>query len=318
MSEIETIEGQVVEEMADLPAVREAHAVNLFGDASPASVVERATEAANALAAVIERKELYSVIGKGKHVHVEGWTLLGSMLGVFPIIEWTRQIEDGWEARCVVQTRNGDTIGAAEAMCTRIERSWKTRDEYALRSMAQTRAVSKALRHPLGFIMTLAGYEATPESEMPGDAEPGESSREPAAPAQTGSGLTGSIRGKPAARDVGTWAGVKALVQGYGATTWDDWLAFGEQAKRYTFGDVDKLAKEQKAAMLRLTCVAANKLAELRDPAEFPPPERAVLQEAWLAAIPEAALEGPPWRMSPDETDRQTKDDIDAAKEESK
>jgi hypothetical protein len=33
--------------------------------------------------------------------------------------------------------------------------------------MAQTRATSKALRVPLGFIVVLAGYEATPEEEMP-------------------------------------------------------------------------------------------------------------------------------------------------------
>jgi hypothetical protein len=33
--------------------------------------------------------------------------------------------------------------------------------------MAQTRATSKALRQPLGFVMTLAGYAATPAEEMP-------------------------------------------------------------------------------------------------------------------------------------------------------
>ena len=36
--------------------------------------------------------------------------------------------------------------------------------------MAQTRATSKALRLPLGFVMTLAGLEATPAEEMPQDA----------------------------------------------------------------------------------------------------------------------------------------------------
>lgn len=51
----------------------------------------------------------------------------------------------------------------------RDERTWKDRDDYALRSMAQTRATSKALRGPLGFIVTLAGFEATPSEEMPAD-----------------------------------------------------------------------------------------------------------------------------------------------------
>ena len=35
--------------------------------------------------------------------------------------------------------------------------------------MAQTRATSKALRGPLGFIVHLAGFSATPAEEMPSD-----------------------------------------------------------------------------------------------------------------------------------------------------
>jgi hypothetical protein len=103
-----------------------------------------------------------------QHVLVEGWTLLGSMLGVFPVTVWTQPVENGWEARVEARTIDGKIVGAAEAQCTRDERLWKTRDDYALRSMAQTRATSKALRQPLGFVMTLAGFEATPEAEMPG------------------------------------------------------------------------------------------------------------------------------------------------------
>ena len=48
----------------------------------------------------------------------------------------------------------------------RSEKSWAGRDDFALRSMAQTRATSKALRMPLGFVVTLAGYLATPAEEM--------------------------------------------------------------------------------------------------------------------------------------------------------
>jgi hypothetical protein len=69
----------------------------------------------------------------------------------------------------VAKTLSGQVVGAAEAMCTHSENTWRNRDEYALRSMAQTRAVSKALRLPLGFVMQLAGYEATPAEEMPTD-----------------------------------------------------------------------------------------------------------------------------------------------------
>jgi hypothetical protein len=164
----EIVDAEVEEESDNLPAVRET-AVNLFGESSPVAVVARATEVATALASVVEQKELFKQIGRKKHVYVEGWTLLGSMLGVFPVVEWTRKTDDGWEARVSARTMTGAEVGAAEAMCSRREEKWKDRDEYAIRSMAQTRAVSKALRHPLGFVMTLAGYEATPEAEMPDD-----------------------------------------------------------------------------------------------------------------------------------------------------
>ena len=43
--------------------------------------------------------------------------------------------------------------------------------------MAQTRAQSKALRQPLGFVVSLAGYETTPAEEVGGGAGP-----EPAPP----------------------------------------------------------------------------------------------------------------------------------------
>ena len=77
--------------------------------------------------------------------------------------------EGGWEARVQALTLQGAVVGAADAQCLRSENNWKTRDDYALRSMAQTRAAAKALRMPLGFIMALAGYEATPAEEMPAE-----------------------------------------------------------------------------------------------------------------------------------------------------
>lgn len=69
---------------------------------------------------------------------------------------------------------DGRVVGAAESMCTRSEKEWgpnpsrgKPRDEFALRSMAQTRAIGRALRAPLGQIVVLAGYEPAGAEEMP-------------------------------------------------------------------------------------------------------------------------------------------------------
>ena len=152
-----TQDGEIVEPRAPM---------TLFGTDNPAAVVERASSVATALASVIKERKLSSRISGKEHVNVEGWTLLGSMLGVFAEVEWSRPLDNGWEARAVARTLNGNVVGAADAMCTRSEGAWSRRDEYALRSMAQTRAVSKALRLPLGFIMHLAGYSATPAEEL--------------------------------------------------------------------------------------------------------------------------------------------------------
>lgn len=146
---------------------------------NPAGFVTGYVAVADELSRVIRDKKLTTLISGKDHVRVEGWTLLGSMLGVFPVTEWTRPVTDGegkqigWEARVEARTRDGAVIGAAEAECLRSESLWKSRDDYALRSMAQTRATSKALRQPLGFVMTLAGFEATPAEEMPsGEVKP--------------------------------------------------------------------------------------------------------------------------------------------------
>jgi hypothetical protein len=139
----------------------------LFGTDDPEQVVASATKAAKALAKVVTDQKLAVKIQGRPHVRVEGWTLLGSMLGVFPVVAWTRKLENGWEARVEARTRVGEIVGAAEAECLRSEKTWATRDDYALRSMAQTRATSKALRAPLGFVMQLAGFDPTPLEEMP-------------------------------------------------------------------------------------------------------------------------------------------------------
>lgn len=74
-------------------------------------------------------------------------------------------------------TKGGQDLGWGESSCTRAEDNWATKPDYQLRSMAQTRAQSKALRQPLGFVVSLAGYETTPAEEVGGGAGP-----EPAPP----------------------------------------------------------------------------------------------------------------------------------------
>lgn len=147
-------------------------AVTLFGSDDPVTIVQKATAIADALKDVIVRKKLVANISGKSHVLVDGWTLCGTMLGVFPVVVRTTELHDddgnsvGFEAYCEARTRSGSVVGAATARCTRGENSWKNRADYALLSMAQTRSVSKAMRIPLGFIISMAGYEATPAEEM--------------------------------------------------------------------------------------------------------------------------------------------------------
>lgn len=138
----------------------------LFRTDDPVQVLQRATEVADALRDVLRSQGMIQRIANRDHVKVEGWTTLGAMLGVTPVCVWTRPVDKGWEARVEARTLDGRIIGAAEAECLRSESTWKSRDDFAIRSMAQTRATSKALGSVLRFVVTLAGYSGTPAEEV--------------------------------------------------------------------------------------------------------------------------------------------------------
>jgi hypothetical protein len=140
--------------------------VALFGSTEPKAIIVRATEIATHLRAVITKQGLVSRIQGKEYPRVEAWTLLGTLLGVFPVLQWTKEIAGGYEARVEARTLSGAIVGAAEAICLREEGNWADRPAFALKSMAQTRASAKALRIPLGFVMSLSGFEATPAEEM--------------------------------------------------------------------------------------------------------------------------------------------------------
>jgi len=155
-------------------ATEAAPPASLLAGSTYTDRVQHATALAQALAPIIDSRQLYVWIEvktrrgveKRRHVLYEGWTTLGALAGVFPVTVWSRPTANGWEARVEARTLDGQVIGAAEAEVTRDELHWRDRRDFELRSMAQTRAGSKALRMPLGFILVLAGYEATPAEEM--------------------------------------------------------------------------------------------------------------------------------------------------------
>lgn len=84
-----------------------------------------------------------------------------------------------WEACVEIRTPDGTVVGRAEAMCSRAEETWSKRDDFAVRSMAETRAESRAFRRAIGWIVHMAGYSPTPAEEM--GHTPGEPMGAPAA-----------------------------------------------------------------------------------------------------------------------------------------
>ena len=158
------------------PVVKdEQQEVSLFGTKNPAKILERAVNVANILKPIIIEKQLFTTIRGKNYVHCEGWTLLGSLVGVFPrIIEVidlsNEEIGVGrYVADCEVRTMDDRLLSQAQSECSNQEYKKNDWEHYAIRSMAETRSISKALRIPLGFIIKLAGYEPTPAEEVDED-----------------------------------------------------------------------------------------------------------------------------------------------------
>jgi hypothetical protein len=142
----------------------------------PGEVVQRAAEIATALKSMVLDRKLSTNIKGRDYVHCEGWTTMGAMLGVVPReVETHENAETPGEfiARVeLVRAFDCAVIGGASASCGPDEREWAGRTRQARRSMALTRATSKAFRLAFSWVMKLAGYEATPFEEIGGDAMP--------------------------------------------------------------------------------------------------------------------------------------------------
>lgn len=125
----------------------------------------------NELALLIKEKGLSSNIQGKQFVNVEGWGYAGAAIGLIPIITKVENVSTETEIKylAVCEVRNivtGLPVSVGHALCSNKERSKRSFDEYAILSMAQTRAEGKAYRLLLGWLMKAAGFEATPAEEM--------------------------------------------------------------------------------------------------------------------------------------------------------
>lgn len=140
-------------------------------------VIAKASEIATELSKVIEAQKLYVSLKGKKYILIEGWTTLLAILGCGvrevsckkgPHQEWIAEVE-------IFKLSDGHAIGSASAMVERDEMIIKKTGErvqrwtegHQRRSMAITRATSKACRMSFAWITALSGYAATPADEMP-------------------------------------------------------------------------------------------------------------------------------------------------------
>lgn len=119
---------------------------------------------------IVERK-LYTEIQGKNYVNVEGWQFAGGSLGVFPVVKSVERIEAGaneikYMATVeLIKIPGNKVVGCGIAICSNKEGKRTKADEYVIASMAQTRAIGKAYRNMIGWLMKLAGYEVTPAEE---------------------------------------------------------------------------------------------------------------------------------------------------------
>lgn len=154
--ELEVVEGEVVQ-------------LGALDAGGPDGIIVRATAIATPLAELIKDRNLFTRIRQKDYVRVEGWNTLGAMLGIVPRERYVNAMSDngGYEAYVeLIRTSDGAVIGGASAICARAEKRWGQADEYAVRSMAITRATGKAFRLGFSWIMALAGFEPTLAEEM--------------------------------------------------------------------------------------------------------------------------------------------------------
>lgn len=163
---MEQQQGLLPQQQAQAALVRN-NKTDLFS-LEPADQMKYGAQLAAALKDFIQKQDLSVNIQGKEYVKVEGWTTLGTMLGILPRETSVKILESGgYEASVdLIRQKDGTIVGGASAICDTDEKRWGSADRYARRSMAVTRAVSKAYRLAFSWILTLAGYEATPFEEI--------------------------------------------------------------------------------------------------------------------------------------------------------
>ena len=109
---------------------------------SPGASLAVMRDAAQAFREISSSVALYATVqGGARHLTVEGYQALGLLIGVSAIVTSVVRDGDGWIATAEARRlSDGMVVGAASALCSKQERRWSRADDYAVCSMASTRA----------------------------------------------------------------------------------------------------------------------------------------------------------------------------------
>jgi hypothetical protein len=108
--------------------------------------------------------------GKKSYVPIEGWQYAAALMGMNSRVVDVKPVPEkhGWMATAEVVNQQGVVVCTGFGYVDRSEAHWSKASEYELISFAQTRAVSRALRNCISYIIKAAGYSTTPAEEMYG------------------------------------------------------------------------------------------------------------------------------------------------------
>jgi hypothetical protein len=170
------ITAEEVEDAGTRAVITAASAGDLVMIRDAESVLGEAANAARALQRVFETKQKRVVFNGQQYLEFEDWQTIARFYGCTARNVWSRYVqlgrEIGFEARAEVVRSDGVVIGAGEGLCLKSERNWVAKPLPQLRSMAQTRAGSRALQSVFRWVAVLAGYQGTPAEEL-GDEDMG-------------------------------------------------------------------------------------------------------------------------------------------------
>lgn len=108
-------------------------------------------------------------IADNEYVRFEGWSTVALAMGIMPEVVELIKSENSYQAKAVAKlVKTGAVLGAGYGICSRDENNWKDRPEFAIASMAQTRACGKALKTILSGVIQHMGFAGTPAEEMEG------------------------------------------------------------------------------------------------------------------------------------------------------